>query len=378
MDVVLGAGSRYLDSRRADGEDLTAVLASMGYQYVSNRAELATVTGPRVWGMFADEAMAYEFDRQILHPDQPSLAEMTHKAIQILSRSREGFFLIVEGSKVDWANHANDPIGCISDLGAFDDAVGVALDFAEANGHTLVLAFADHDTGGMSLGSKASDATYSRLPVEALVNPLLPARLTGEGIGEALGSDRSEANIRGVMSNYYGIANLTSAEVALIAAAPAGSMNYVVGPMISSRSVIGWTTGGHVGQDLFLYSHGIDEPLGLIENTDIARICADAMGVDLGGTTRFLYAEAIPALEAAGATVFVDSTTDPLNRVLVAQKGTTTLRFPLDKNLMEVASKSVNATYCLQGLVVEAERTPARKIYLPQTGLMVARLLLMR
>jgi alkaline phosphatase len=228
----------------------------------------------------------------------------------------------------------------------------------------------------LSIGSKASDATYSKLPLETLVNPLLPATLTGEGIGEVLGSDRSEANIRNVMSNYYGIVNLTAAEVAAIAAAPASSMNYVVGPMISSRSVIGWTTGGHVGQDLFLYSHGVERPLGLIENTDIADLCADALGVDLAEATARLYAEAMPALQAVGATVYVDTTTDPLNKVLVAQKGATTVRFALDKNLMEIASSRVNGTFRMDGLTVEAEKTG--KVYVPQSALLAARSLLMR
>jgi alkaline phosphatase len=375
MDVVLGAGTRYLDTRRADGENLIAVLASLGYQYVSNRAELAAATGPKVWGLFSDEAMAYEFDRQMLHPEQPSLAEMTRKAIDLLSADPGGFFLMVEGSKVDWADHANDPIGVISDLAAFDDAVGVALDYAEKKGNTLVLAFSDHGCGGMSLGSKATDATYSKLPLEALVDPLLPATLTGEGIGEVLGGDRSEANIRRVMSAHYGISDLTAAEVAAIAATPAGSMNYAVGPMISSRSVIGWTTSGHVGEDLFLYSYGLNKPLGLVENTEIAEICADALGVDLDQATASLYAEAIPALEAVGATVFVDAS-EPQNKVLVAQKGSTTVMFPLDKNLVEVSPGAAGRSFTMEGLTILAEKTG--KVYLPQNALLSACKLLAR
>lgn len=56
---------------------------------------------------------------------------MTSKAIEVLSKDEDGFFLMVEGSKVDWAAHANDPIGIISDVLAFDDAVKVAMDFAK-------------------------------------------------------------------------------------------------------------------------------------------------------------------------------------------------------------------------------------------------------
>ena len=104
--------------------------------------------------MFAEDDLAYDFDRPHLAPTQPSLAEMTQKAIEILSRNPKGFFLFVEASKVDWASHGNDPIGVISDLLAFDGAVASALDFAKARPQTLVLAFSDHGNGGMSLGRK--------------------------------------------------------------------------------------------------------------------------------------------------------------------------------------------------------------------------------
>ena len=78
-------------------------------------------TSNKLWGMFAPAGMSYNMDRD--PAKQPSLAEMTSKAIEVLSKDEDGFFLMVEGSKVDWAAHANDPIGIISDVLAFDDAV---------------------------------------------------------------------------------------------------------------------------------------------------------------------------------------------------------------------------------------------------------------
>jgi alkaline phosphatase len=60
-----------------------------------------------------------------------------------------------------------------------------------------------------------------------------------------------------------------------------GSMNYTVGPMISKRACIGWTTTGHVGEDLFMYAYGPQKPAGLIENTDIAKLIAKVSGYNL-------------------------------------------------------------------------------------------------
>ncbi|MBM4142788.1 MAG: alkaline phosphatase [Lentisphaerae bacterium] len=367
IDVVLGGGARYVDARRRDGENLLPALKAMGYTCVSNRAEMAAARGPRLWGMFADEAMACEFDRRSLHPDQPSLAEMTRKAVEILSRDGSGFFLLVEGSKVDWANHGNDPIGLISELGAFDDAVGVALDFAEGRGDTAVFAFTDHGCGGMVLLDAGGDAPRWRSPLEALAGPLLPAKLTAEGVTESTDPSRGPAALRDALARHYGLSDLAPEETA----GPAASL---AGQILSSRAGIGWMTTGHTGEDVLLYTRGIEGPRGLVENTAIAQMCADALGVDLAATTARLYAEALPALRETGATVFVDAATDPANKALVARKGATTVRFPLDKNLLVVSSPRVSGTYAMEGLTVEAE--PTRKIYAPRRAMTAAAVLL--
>lgn len=208
---------------------------------------------------------------------------MTNKAIEILSQNKNGFFLFVEASKVDWASCQRSH-GVVSDVLAYDAAVQAALDFAKKDGHTLVLAFADHGNGGMSIGSKATDATYSKTPVEALLQPLKKAVLTGEGVEKVLNGNQEAITIRQLMSEYYGIDDLTADEITAIQNAKKGSLNAVIGPMLSKRSIIGWTTTGHSGEDLFFYAYGPNHPVGLIQNTDIAQISAKALGFDLKQT----------------------------------------------------------------------------------------------
>ena len=364
IDVVLGGGKQYLlpteqGGKRKDGENLIQVLQGKGYQFIETRDQLMKTNSNKVWGLFAMDDMAYEFDRPTLRPQEPSLAEMTKKAIEVLSKNPKGFFLFVESSKVDWASHANDPIGVISDTLSFDAALKVALDFAKKDGQTLVLAFTDHGNGGMSIGNRASDKNYDTLPFDALVAPLKKASMTGEGVEKMLAGDLTASNIHYAMSTYYGIEDLTADEVTAIQTAKKGSLNYVVGPMISKRSFIGWTTTGHTGEDVFLYAFGPNKPVGLIENTDLALAQASALGFELNAIDKKLFLEADKACAAIGAKVSLDKS-DAMNPVLVVQKGVKRAELPISKNIIKLGGKSFE----VNGLTVLAAKTG--KVYVPQ------------
>jgi alkaline phosphatase len=80
---------------------------------------------------------------------EPTLAQMTDKAIEMLSRNSKGFFLMVEGGELDWMGHRRDPAGSLREMQSFDEAVAVALDFAVRDGNTLLLVTADHECGGL-------------------------------------------------------------------------------------------------------------------------------------------------------------------------------------------------------------------------------------
>ena len=364
IDVVLGGGKQYLLPKseggvRTDNENLIAVLKSRGYGFVENREQLLSATDRKIWGMFASDAMAYELDREKLQPQEPSLAEMTDKAIKVLSKNNKGFFLFVEGSKVDWASHANDPSGVISDVLAFDDAVKTALDFAKKDGNTLVLAFSDHGNGGMSLGNKMTDKNYDTLPYEALVSPLHKAIVTGEGIEQILADDRSETNIREVLDKYFGITDLTTDEILAIQKAKKGNMNATVGPMLSKRSAIGWTTTGHTGEDLFLYGFGPNVPKGTVENTEIAKITANALGVDLTNTSNRLFVEAAKAFDAIGAKTELDQS-DKENPRLIVTKGAVRAVLPVSTNTIIIGKE----TKQMEGLTLFAAKIG--KVFVPQ------------
>ncbi len=338
MDVVLGGGAKFLAAEnRKDKENLISEIERLGYDYLTTPQELESSSASKIWGMFAPGAMAYDMDRS---PDkEPSLAQMTQKAIEVLSKNEKGFFLMVEGSKVDWAAHANDPVGIISDVLSFDDAVKVALDHAKTNKDTAVIAVTDHGNGGLTIGNKDTTKTYDKEPLSTFLAPLQKAKLTGEGLESVLNADRS--NVQEVMAEYFGITDLTDKEIAAIKSAKAGSLNYTVGPMISDRARIGWTTGGHTGEDVVLYSYSPngDRPMGVIENTDIAKYMARILDVSLEEATKQLFVPARGAFEAKGATVvWEDNQGNPYNTVT---KGNSVLKLHVFKNIAELNGQAV-------------------------------------
>lgn len=354
IDVVFGGGRQYLlpeqnGGVRKDGKNLEMTLKERGYGLVKDRQEMKMWSGGKVWGLFAADAMAYEMDRKILNPEEPSLAEMTESALQVLSKNPKGFFLFVEASKVDWASHANDPMGVISDVLAWDESVGVAVDFAKKNPGTLVLAFSDHGNGGMSLGNKKTDTSYDKLPLDDLVLPLKKAQLTGEGIEQVLGEDRSEENIRKVVNQYFGVADLTSEEIQSIQKSKKGAMNYALGPIISNRSVIGWTTNGHTGEDLFLYAYGPGKYTGTVDNTDLAMIQEKSLGLNLSQVDALLYQEiSIPL-----SSYQVENQITGPEPKLIVRNGNKQVELVYSTDLLRLGGKEVH----LDGLTIYIKET---------------------
>ena len=369
MDVVLSGGLQYLlpkevkGGKREDKENLVDVLKSKGYSFITTRDELLEAKSGKLWGMFAPDAMAWDIDRDEIAPQEPSLAEMTGKAIELLSargKPGAGFFLFVEGSKVDWAAHADDPAGLVSDLLAFDEAVKTALDFAKKDGNTLVIVVADHGTGGVSIGT-ASDKNYSQTDDDLLVVPMRKIKMTAEGMEKLLAGDSSEQAIRKVFADEWGMQELAADDIKAIQAAMAAKTG-ITGPasvILSKQARIGWTTGGHTGADVFLFAYGPDRPTGLWQNTGIGRLMAKEMGFDFESLNKRIFVEAEASFAAAGLEAKLDKT-DPANPVLVVQKGEARAELPLSKNLLLMNGKTVE----LEGIVVLAEKLG--QVYLPR------------
>src|SRR5690606_11225407 len=229
------------------GRDLLAELGALGYAVATDRAGYDGLTAAPAAALLAPSHLAYEIDRD--ETDEPSLAELTRKALDLLSASEagreRGFFLMVEGSRIDHAAHGNDPAGTAHDVLAYDAAVAAVLDFAQADGRTLVVSVADHETGGLTLGR---DDVYQWYP-EAL------ARMTASADGMAERMDAGE-DPYAVLREGLGVDSLTAAETAAVRAATGRARYAVLTDLASRRAGVGWTTGGHTGVDVNLYRFG--------------------------------------------------------------------------------------------------------------------------
>jgi len=156
IDVLLGGGRSFFlpedrDGEREDGRNLIEEAKQAGYSYAESGEDLENARRPYLLGLFQDAELT------TLEPE-PTLAGLADKALEVVSKSQNGFFLMVEGSQIDWACHDNDRDNTIRQTLLFDEAVKVAMDFAIEDRETLVIVTGDHETGGLIAGNEDGDS----------------------------------------------------------------------------------------------------------------------------------------------------------------------------------------------------------------------------
>ncbi len=144
IDVFIGGGYKHFAERK-DGRNLTSELEAKGYQVLRKMDDIAAVKSGKLAGLTAPEHNGRVSERGDMLP------VATQTAINILSNNKKGFFLMVEGSQIDWGAHQNNTIYVVEDMLDFDRTIGKALEFAARDKQTLVIVTADHETGGLAL-----------------------------------------------------------------------------------------------------------------------------------------------------------------------------------------------------------------------------------
>ena len=173
VDLMFGAGRCHFlpnttdGSCRADNKDMIARAKENGFRYIDNRKDfdgLGHAPELPLLGLFADHDIPYEVDRVHENDVYPSLAEMVKTALHALNKAtrKKGFFLMVEGSRIDHAGHANDAVAQVHEVLAYDHAVEAVLEFLEKDSvQGLMVSTSDHETGGL--------ATARRRPLDAIL-----------------------------------------------------------------------------------------------------------------------------------------------------------------------------------------------------------------
>lgn len=143
-DVFIGGGRKFFTTR-ADKRDLVQELCGQGYRVYADLASASGDSKPRMGVLTAEEHTPEATKRQ------PTLRAMTEKALEVLGGAKKGFFLMVEGSQIDWGGHQNDTRKIVHETLDMDEALGAALRYAAQDGETLVVVTADHETGGFTI-----------------------------------------------------------------------------------------------------------------------------------------------------------------------------------------------------------------------------------
>lgn len=144
IDVFIGGGYIHFTQRK-DGRNLTNELKNKGYTVLRHMDEVGKFSSGKLAGLVGSEHLERYPSRGDMLP------KATNKAIELLSANQKGFFLMVEGSQIDWGGHQNNTIYIVEEMLDFDRSIAKALEFAEKNGETLIVITADHETGGFSV-----------------------------------------------------------------------------------------------------------------------------------------------------------------------------------------------------------------------------------
>ncbi|MGG1617407.1 alkaline phosphatase [Paenibacillus sp. NRS-1782] len=265
VDVLLGGGlSNFVRKDR----NLTEEFKKAGYGYVTDREGLLNNKNDQILGLFAQGGLDKAIDRA---KETPSLEDMTNAAISRLNKNDNGFFLMIEGSQIDWAGHDNDVVASMSEMADFEKAFKAAIDFAKKDGNTLVVATADHSTGGFSVGSNG-EYNFNAAPIKAATRT--PDFMAKEIV--------AGASVEDTLKKYISL-DLTESEVQSVKTASATKdevkIDNAIEAIFNTRSFAGWTTGGHTGEDVPVYAYGPGKELfaGLIDNTDNAKNIFDIL-----------------------------------------------------------------------------------------------------
>ncbi|MFJ7977267.1 alkaline phosphatase [Peribacillus sp. JNUCC 23] len=264
IDVLLGGGT---DLFIRKDRNLVDEFKKDGFSYVTNTDELSKDKNKQVLGLFAGRGLPKMLDRT---KDVPSLEKMTNSAIDRLNKNKDGFFLMIEGSQIDWAGHDNDIVGAMSEMEDFEKAFKAAIDFAKKDKHTLVVATADHSTGGYSIGANGIYNWFGE--------PIKAAKRTPDFMANQIANG---AGVEEILKKYIDL-DLTAKEIQSVKDAASKKevdIDNAIEKIFDTRSNTGWTTGGHTGEDVpvFAYGPSSERFAGQIDNTDNAKIIFDIL-----------------------------------------------------------------------------------------------------
>lgn len=292
IDVLLGGGVNHLS------KECENYLTSNGWGVIKNDiAGMRNYDGNRMWALFHGGSMPYDMDRDKMQT--PSLAEMTSVALNKLSKSKNGFFLMVEGSEVDFAAHNNDPVAMITEFLAFDEACRVAFEFAEKDGNTAVVVVPDHGNSGLSIGRRDWGG-YSTTSKKSTFDAITRMHASCEEMARKVNSAPFDS-VQSIFRQWCGF-ELRDIEMEALknnreyrnSPIPRNERKRVEGTSYNSglarmiaqfmtdRTGLAFTTNGHTGEEVFLAAYHPTRdcrPYGMLTNVELNHYLCSLYGM---------------------------------------------------------------------------------------------------
>ncbi|KAI0912937.1 alkaline phosphatase [Ustulina deusta] len=332
VDLMLGGGRCHFLPNTTDGgcrhdsiDVIELAQKEYGWNYIGDRPSFdefwegkKEVPLPML-GLFAPTDIPFELDRRNMNDQYPSLSEMAKTALRALEKATEksdkGFFLMIEGSRIDHAGHGNDPSAQVREVLEYDKTFQAVLDFLdETETDGVLVATSDHETGGLAVARQlnANYPQYLWYP-QVLANATASSEHLARRLREHIAkSDDSIEELKNYINEELvipglGISDATEEELTALVLYPELAQP-AFAEMTSIRAQIGWSTHGHSAVDVNIYSSGgpgTDALRGNVENTDVGEFLSRYLNVDVDAVTKELNERMGPvrtesALDEAG------------------------------------------------------------------------------
>lgn len=302
-------------SKRKDARDLISLAKEKGYKIATNDKELAALdpgNTTKALGLFSASGFPSAIDRQPQHQTGvPTLAQLTEKALQILQKNPRGFFLMVEGGQIDWVAHGNDVGSVLHEMLEFDEAIGIAMAFAQKNPDTLVIVTADHDTGSLAIAYNsyqppspvklASGETWKskynfaeKIIFEKMAKQkksFLKMILDSKGDPKALQREIEENTAFSITEEQAAAILAKDAKGAFPAPKDfpgfyvysAGNPSALLGRLFGKEMSAAWAVGTHTHTPVMIFGQGpgAEKFRGILDNTEVPKIIAREWGAVL-------------------------------------------------------------------------------------------------
>lgn len=277
IDIMLGGGWQYFIR---EDKNLVEEFQTKGFNYINNYSQLTQLpSDKKVLGLFADKGLPWALDDSNKH----RLSTMTKAAVNQLE-NKNGFFMLVEASQVDWAGHGNDIAAAMAEMDDLAKTLEYLENYVKENPDTLVVLTADHSTGGFTLGrdgdylwqpdvlrtmTMSPSAIAKNLVKNSItlsyVNEMLNFNVTSDELKEL---QATKADAQRSLAEFDQSAKIAGKMTPSIEKALHKNINHI----IDQRTVTGWTTFGHTAVDVPVFAMGTQKELfeGLSDNTEIA------------------------------------------------------------------------------------------------------------